>query len=116
MDNSFPQQLIGFYFHSLDERGAPLWQGQVLSSPEPGIYLVQLFEWRSGFPSSMRLVRIDDMLGWNFYPTAEDWTDYYDRVLGPRVDRIMQELSFSPLTDEWLKTDTAHEVPDEGDR
>lgn len=90
-DETMKQELVGCYFHSLNEDGTASWQGQVQSSPEPGVYLVQLYEWGFGRPSVMRLVRIEDMIGWNFYATAEDWTDYYERVLGPLGERRVRE-------------------------
>jgi len=59
--------LIGAWFHSVKKNGAIDWQGQVLARPEPGIYLVQLYEWITGSPSNQQLVKFEDMENWLFY-------------------------------------------------
>jgi hypothetical protein len=46
----------------------------VIGEPHPGWYLVQLFEWASGEPSVQRLVPIEKMIGWLFYPDAAAMT------------------------------------------
>lgn len=60
--------LIGKFFHSLDMEGKVEWQGVVISSPEPGWYLLQLFEWAMGEPNLQKLVEIEAMNSWLFYP------------------------------------------------
>ena len=75
--------LVGYFFHSVHTEGAgkrPLvWQGHVLSRPDPGFYLVQLYEWMLGEAQACRLVRIEDMLTWSFYPTNEAMQKAYNR-------------------------------------
>jgi hypothetical protein len=66
-----PDSLVGSFFHSDAKRG---WQGAVVAEPHPGVYLVELFEWLAGSSTSQHLVRIEDMVGWQFYDTAE-WMD-----------------------------------------
>jgi hypothetical protein len=68
------EKLIGKYFHSTNETNRIEWQGLVIGEPHPGWYLVQLFEWASGEPSVQRLVPIDKMAGWLFYPDADAMT------------------------------------------
>lgn len=64
--------LIGNYFHSIGkDTGKVEWQGVVISRPMPGWYLVQLFDWIVGDPSVRRVVKLDDMESWLFYPDAE---------------------------------------------
>jgi hypothetical protein len=46
----------------------------VIREPHPGWYLVQLFEWAPGEPSVQRLVPIEKMIGWSFYPDARAMT------------------------------------------
>jgi len=70
--------LAGKFFHSFKEKQVE-WQGYVISEPREGFFLVQLFEWAMGEPSCQKLVRIDDMLGWDFYDTAEEINDTYER-------------------------------------
>jgi hypothetical protein len=64
------ETLVGKYFHSANENNKIEWQGVVIGEPHPGWYLVQLFESASGEPSVQRLVPIEKMIGWLFYPDA----------------------------------------------
>jgi hypothetical protein len=57
-----------------DETNKVEWQGVVIGEPHLGWYLVQLFEWASGDPSVRRLVPIEKMIGWLFYPDAHALT------------------------------------------
>ena len=68
------EKLVGKYFHSSNETNKIEWQGMVIGEPHPGWYLVQLFEWVSGEPSVQRLVPIEKMIGWLFYPDADAMT------------------------------------------
>lgn len=65
-----PGDVVGKYFHSANENNKVEWQGMVIGEPHPGWYLVQLFEWASGEPKVQRLVPIEKMVGWLFYPDA----------------------------------------------
>jgi hypothetical protein len=65
------EKLTGKYFHSANETNKIEWQGVVIGEPHPGWYLVQLFEWSSCEPSVQRLVPIEKMIGWSFYPDAD---------------------------------------------
>jgi hypothetical protein len=69
-----PEKLVGKYFQSAKESNQIEWQGVVIGEPHPGWYLVQLFEWASGDPSVQRLVPIEKMIGWSFYPDAHAMT------------------------------------------
>jgi len=69
-----PEKLVGKYFHSANEANQIEWQGVVIGEPDPGWYLVQLFEWASGDQSVQRLVPIEKMIGWLFYPDARAMT------------------------------------------
>ncbi len=64
------EEVVGKYFHSANETNKVEWQGVVIGEPHPGWYLVQLFEWASGEPSVQRLVPIEKMIHWLFYPDA----------------------------------------------
>jgi hypothetical protein len=68
------EKLLGKYFQSANEDNKIEWQGVVIGEPHPGWYLVQLFEWASGEPSVQRLVPIEKMVGWLFYPDADAMT------------------------------------------
>jgi len=65
------EEVVGKYFHSANETNKVEWQGVVIGEPHPGWYLVQLLDWSSGEPSVQRLVPIEKMIGWLFYPDAE---------------------------------------------
>ncbi len=66
------QQLLGQCFHSIGkDTGKVEWQGEVIGNPEPGWYLLQLFEWGMGEPNVRRVARIEDMEHWLFYEDAE---------------------------------------------
>jgi hypothetical protein len=68
------EKLVGKYFHSANETNKIEWQGVVIGEPRPGWYLVQLFEWSSGELDVQRLVPIEKMIGWLFYPDAAAMT------------------------------------------
>lgn len=69
--------LVGNWFHQHKDDGTLGWQGQVLSEPQPGHYLVQLYGWLDGCPTDRVLVPFPDMLRWKFYETDEDMNDAY---------------------------------------
>jgi hypothetical protein len=66
-----PEKLVGKYFQSANENNKVEWQGVVIGEPHPGWYLVQLFDWALGEPSEQRLVPIEKMIGWLFYPDMD---------------------------------------------
>lgn len=67
--------LVGSYFHGNNDQR---YQGVVVAEPVPGIYLVELFDWITGFDSSEQiLVKIESMLDWHFYDTAEWMNNAY---------------------------------------
>jgi len=71
--------LVNQFFHSIDPVEKKVhWQGVVVGNPEPGWYLIQLFEWLMGGPSNRALVRIEDMKGWLFYGSAEEMQFSYE--------------------------------------
>lgn len=63
--------LIGLWFHSVGSDGVVCWQGQIIARPEPGVYLVQLYEWFTGSESVQQLVPFADMKDWLFYSDSE---------------------------------------------
>lgn len=81
------EQLVGSFFHTFNDEKLVEWQGVVLSSPEPGIYLVQLFEWLGGDASCRKLVRIESMLAWDFYESADAMTFAYDTIYKIRAQK-----------------------------
>ena len=63
------ESLVGSFLHADVSRG---WQGCVVAEPVAGLYLVELFGWLGGDSTEQQLVRVEDMMGWAFYDTA-DW-------------------------------------------
>lgn len=80
--------LVGRWFHSItvQDDGCRLvkWQGEVLDRVHPNMYLLQLYDWFVGAPSSTTLVPAADMAGWEFYDSNKDMTGTYEHVYGPR--------------------------------
>jgi len=72
-----PTRLVGQCFHSIEDERI-CWQGMVIGSPEPGWYLLQLYEWAMGSPNVQRLVRIEDMRDWMFYDDHDQMTYSYE--------------------------------------
>jgi hypothetical protein len=68
------EKLVGKYFHGANENNKVEWQGVVIGEPNPGWYLVQLFDWATGKPSVQRLVPIEKMNAWLFYPDRDAMT------------------------------------------
>src|SRR5215831_12635152 len=74
--------LIGRGFHVFREtksrKRAIKYQGVVRARIEDGLYLVQYFEWFVGEPSTLELVRIEEMLEWQFYEDTEHMNFWYE--------------------------------------
>jgi hypothetical protein len=73
-----PEALVGQYFHSIEDNGTLKWQGVVIGNPEPGWYLLQLFEWLAGEPNVRRLIRIEALGNWLFYQSGEAMVHSYE--------------------------------------
>lgn len=91
--NGRENPLVGQFFHSIGkDTGKVEWQGEVIGNPEPGWYLLQLFEWLMGEPNVRHLVRIEDMRDWLFYQDVETMDHSYKygaaRAGGPFRDRV----------------------------
>jgi hypothetical protein len=77
--------LEGKFFHTFKNKQVE-WQGYVVSQPQEGYYLVQLFEWLVGEPSCKKLVPIDAMFDWDFYDTAEEMNFYFEMQYKYRME------------------------------
>lgn len=81
MENNSAQNdaLVGKFFHS-KKNGEISWQGRieavVHTSQTDKFYLVLLYEWFAGLPSTQEIVRLSDMLGWNIYDTNDEMNSY----------------------------------------
>ena len=54
---------VGKWFHSYKD-GMIHWQGEVLSEPIPGRYVVETYSWLTGAPWSQQTVSVADMADW----------------------------------------------------
>jgi hypothetical protein len=70
--NESSEGLVGHYFHTFDDKGMVERQGFVSAKAEPGLYLVQFLSWICGDWTNERLIRVDEMMAWNFYATDKD--------------------------------------------
>jgi len=82
--------LVGQFFHSYKD-GNICWQGKVMRKLDDGKYLVQLYEWMMGAPSSRHIVKASDMDGWSFYATDSDMRIAWEKSRGSSDEQI--ELS-----------------------
>ncbi len=81
-----PEKLVGKYFHSVNQNNKIEWQGVVIGEPHPDWYLVQLFDWASGEPTVQRLVPIEKMIGWLFYPDLDAMSLRSKRTLNQTIN------------------------------
>ena len=84
-----PASLVGSYFHSFRGEGESrdvLWQGCIVAEPQPGLYLVELFDWLLGDSSNQQLVRVEEMFDWHFYDDSEWMRNAYE-PWGRRAER-----------------------------
>jgi hypothetical protein len=79
-----PGSLVCSWFHKLDGYGDILWQGVVVGEPQPGIYMIELFDWEEGRGYQV-VVSLADLLHgnpeqeWRFYDSEEQMRLGYDR-------------------------------------
>lgn len=73
--------LVGLYFYSDGDEG---WQGKVVGSVggRDMILIVRLYSWITGERNGTKMVPANDMLGWNFFETREEWVAEGDRICG----------------------------------
>lgn len=74
--------LIGRFFHSFSAHGEIQWQGYIEAKINDGHYLVQLFDWMLGDPSTERVVSLDMMREWKLYRTNGEMVDAYQNEHG----------------------------------
>jgi hypothetical protein len=68
---------IGKWFHTFNEDGVIVWQGQVLKRVDANTYMVQLYDWLIGAPSDRFTIHAREMANWKFYYSDDDMRDYY---------------------------------------
>jgi hypothetical protein len=63
--------IVGKWFHSFNEKGEVVWQGNVLSCSDNDC-IVQLYSWWDGEPMDRVTVLIEDTNKWCFYDTNQE--------------------------------------------
>ena len=74
------------------------WQGRpsgrdFVSEQSDGYYLVQLFEWVLGEPSTQKVVHIGSMADWEFYSSSDEMNDAYERRTGRPWKSILTTIA-----------------------
>lgn len=93
--------LVGQFFHTFETYpdGCRLVsnQGKGIGRVSPDLYLVQLFEWLTGSAGGRELRKVDDMLGWQFYPDAQALQfEYEHRGWSTWADQHMRHENSDP--------------------
>lgn len=75
--------IIGKFFHSIVlcktcQRPRIHWQGYVLGELPDNWYLIQLFSWIDGEPTTQQVVQFQSMRLWWFYDSSKDMTFQYE--------------------------------------
>ena len=86
------KSLEGKFFHSFKD-GEISWQGYVVAEQSDGYYLVQLFEWVLGEPSTQKVVHIGSMADWEFYSSSDEMNDAYERRTGRPGKSILTTIA-----------------------
>jgi len=71
------KSLEGKFFHTFKD-GELQWQGYIVAEQRDGYYLVQLFEWVLGEPSTQKVVHIGSMADWELYDSADEMNDAFE--------------------------------------
>jgi hypothetical protein len=78
--------MVGTWFHSISpETGRIQWQGEILAEPEPGLFLVETYSWSTRSPYDRRLVPLEAMRDWLFYPSDQAMRESYDHGRASRL-------------------------------
>ncbi len=71
--------LIGKYFHSFKD-GELNWQGQIKSTESDNYFSVITYSWIDGREYSVELVKFEEMIDWEFYPTLDEMKERYKQM------------------------------------
>lgn len=92
--------LVGRFFHTMAETGATFNQGCVLAYLGDGYYLVQLFSWVDGAPTTQHIFNVSAMLPavFRFFSCKQDMTAYYTDVASKRDRQIVARFDKATQT------------------
>ena len=77
-DEAIAGGLIGMCFLARNESGAIVGMGQIMSSPGPGIFLVQTFSMATGEKDRfLQVVKVEQMARWLLFGAVEDMMECY---------------------------------------
>ncbi len=63
--------IVGKWFLAFNQDGSLDLQGRVLDKMKEGIYLIETYGWSDGEVYDERIVSVDKMCNWRFYPDFE---------------------------------------------
>jgi hypothetical protein len=80
-DKTQQTNIVGKFFHSMDDEGTIEWQGVVLERLEGAadLHRLQLYSWWTGEETIQEVVPRRGMDGWKFYTTHAEWLRAYER-------------------------------------
>jgi hypothetical protein len=94
-----PAGLVGRAFHTIKDTGHTNWQGTVLADLGGGCFLVQLYDWFGGFPSTQHVLHIsqfhamteDGTPRFRFFDSMDAANSYMDNFGSARDDAIAKQ-------------------------
>jgi len=63
--------IVGKWFLAFNQEGKLDLQGRVLERMKEGIYLIETYGWSEGEVYDERIISVDKMCNWRFYPDFE---------------------------------------------
>ena len=63
--------IVGKWFLAFNQEGSLDLQGRVLERMKEGIYLIETYGWSEGEIYDERIISVDKMCNWRFYPDFE---------------------------------------------
>lgn len=63
--------IVGKWFLAFNQEGRLDLQGRVLERMKEGIYLIETYGWSDGEVYDERIISVDKMCNWRFYPDFE---------------------------------------------
>lgn len=91
--------LEGLWFHSFEGKNVQ-WQGIVDRDLKNGNYLVQLYSWIDGSPTSKEIVSFEKMKGWKFYQNSKAMRYEWNKMQGYSQDDFEWQESLLKMINE----------------
>lgn len=84
--------MLDLWFHSFNEDGSLKWQGQIVQELSNDQYLVQLYSWTMGEPSTKHIISLSDMKSWTFFNSNEEMVEAGNSYLDRQIQGWRQEI------------------------